>query len=425
VYAAVPSPDLRGREKWDLSLRTAGRSPGAPRGRPALRACALRPLAGNPPLPTPVDGERRYLNYVLYGDAGQYRRRLARRLAEAPFIFPGWRVRVFVPAGAFSETFPFVADLVQGAGGEVFVVGAPDAMAPDASAPDAVVRGDGSPREPLVCPPPMMWRFLFGDQPEVDRQISRDLDSRLIARDARAVSEWIESGRPMHVMRDSPRGHNYAVNGGMFGTTRAVLAGPAGYPGGWRQAVAAWMQSSGEAGRQRPRPAARETPQPARGKDYLKDMRFLAGYVFQAVLPSQRLEHDSHTCKSWPGAIPFPDEALEDGQYVGQAFDEDGRDRYPKVSRLIATVRAPRACTVRVYAPGAGPAAGVGAVIPPGRAGEEGACRRCDCAAERRGRWYCDMENSSGDGATSCCEGCVLVPRTGHGQRGTCVSDAD
>ncbi len=36
----------------------------------------------------------------------------------------------------------------------------------------------------------MFWRFLVADDPQVDRFIVRDSDSRLNARDAYAVAEW-------------------------------------------------------------------------------------------------------------------------------------------------------------------------------------------------------------------------------------------
>ena len=39
----------------------------------------------------------------------------------------------------------------------------------------------------------MFWRFLVADDPSVDRFIVRDSDSRLNARDAFAVVDWIRS----------------------------------------------------------------------------------------------------------------------------------------------------------------------------------------------------------------------------------------
>jgi hypothetical protein len=48
----------------------------------------------------------------------------------------------------------------------------------------------------------MLWRFTVAADPTVDRFIVRDVDSRLNYRERLAVEEWIQSGRPIHIMRD-------------------------------------------------------------------------------------------------------------------------------------------------------------------------------------------------------------------------------
>jgi len=62
----------------------------------------------------------------------------------------------------------------------------------------------------------MMWRFEAADDPDVERFVSRDTDSRLSIREKEAVDEWIESDREFHVMRDHPF-HVAAIMGGMWG----------------------------------------------------------------------------------------------------------------------------------------------------------------------------------------------------------------
>ena len=63
----------------------------------------------------------------------------------------------------------------------------------------------------------MVWRFLPLLDPLVDAVASRDLDSRLTAREAAAVTQWLEeSGLPFHVMRDHPM-HGTEILGGMWG----------------------------------------------------------------------------------------------------------------------------------------------------------------------------------------------------------------
>jgi len=67
--------------------------------------------------------------------------------------------------------------------------------------------------------PPMFWRFLTADDPDVDVFISRDTDSLVNPREAKAVEEWLGSRCKMHTMHDADfkGGHFSAVMGGMWG----------------------------------------------------------------------------------------------------------------------------------------------------------------------------------------------------------------
>ena len=46
--------------------------------------------------------------------------------------------------------------------------------------------------------------------------LSRDLDSRITAREVAAVEEWLQSGAPLHSMRDHPA-HKSSLMGGAWG----------------------------------------------------------------------------------------------------------------------------------------------------------------------------------------------------------------
>ena len=72
---------------------------------------------------------------------------------------------------------------------------------------------------------PSIWRFLPSLDPQVSVFLSRDLDSRITAREVAAVTEWLQSDRPLHAMRDHPS-HRAAVMAGAWGATRSgqVLA---------------------------------------------------------------------------------------------------------------------------------------------------------------------------------------------------------
>jgi hypothetical protein len=64
--------------------------------------------------------------------------------------------------------------------------------------------------------PGMFWRFFPMIDSEVDVFIVRDIDSRINQRDEKAVNEWLESGKTLHIMRDHPH-HHYKILGGMWG----------------------------------------------------------------------------------------------------------------------------------------------------------------------------------------------------------------
>ena len=65
------------------------------------------------------------------------------------------------------------------------------------------------------------WRFCAFDEPDVERFIVRDSDSRLSQREADAVLDWEQSGKELHVMRDHPH-HGYSILGGMWGLKNDV-----------------------------------------------------------------------------------------------------------------------------------------------------------------------------------------------------------
>jgi hypothetical protein len=69
---------------------------------------------------------------------------------------------------------------------------------------------------------PMMWRFESIDDPDVEVNISRDTDTRILLREKLAVDEWLNSGKTFHIMRDHPHHMNskYPIMAGMFGTRK-------------------------------------------------------------------------------------------------------------------------------------------------------------------------------------------------------------
>lgn len=70
--------------------------------------------------------------------------------------------------------------------------------------------------DPNLEPNGMMWRYNINSLKGFDRVIFRDADSRLTVKERSAVSEWVASKKPLHLMRDHPF-HKYPILGGMFG----------------------------------------------------------------------------------------------------------------------------------------------------------------------------------------------------------------
>jgi hypothetical protein len=62
----------------------------------------------------------------------------------------------------------------------------------------------------------LFWRYEPMNDPECERLIVRDADSRLTPRDAWCVGKWIESGQPFHIIRDE-EGHNIEILGATWG----------------------------------------------------------------------------------------------------------------------------------------------------------------------------------------------------------------
>ena len=59
-------------------------------------------------------------------------------------------------------------------------------------------------------------RYLPLLDPTVEVMVSRDLDSRITAREQAAVEDWLKTDLTFHVMRDNPH-HGTEILGGMWG----------------------------------------------------------------------------------------------------------------------------------------------------------------------------------------------------------------
>jgi hypothetical protein len=68
----------------------------------------------------------------------------------------------------------------------------------------------------------LFWRFEPIYDKNVRIWISRDCDSRLNEREAEAVTDWLNSNKTIHVMRDAVN-HSYPIMAGMFGVNNSKI----------------------------------------------------------------------------------------------------------------------------------------------------------------------------------------------------------
>ena len=115
----------------------------------------------------------------------------------------------------------------------------------------------------------MFYRFLVAADSTIDRYIIRDADSRLNARDRLAVQDWVESKKPVHILRDHVN-HCNTINGGMWGGVMGALPSIAEHIMEWKDR-----------------------------DQYLADINFLDAQVWQTVMDNH-IAHDSYCCDKFP-----------------------------------------------------------------------------------------------------------------------------
>ena len=148
----------------------------------------------------------------------------------------------------------------------------------------------------------MAWRFLAASDPTVARFCSRDIDSRLSAREKAAVDEWVSSGEKFHLMRDHPSHSKYAMSGGMWCATNDAI------PDMDQRLEKRHLNQA-----------------------YLQDMNFLNGVVWPIAQKSV-FQHDAFSCDKFGGGSPFPSPRVG-WEHVGSVYI-DGKMRQQDVDLL-------------------------------------------------------------------------------------------
>jgi len=202
----------------------------------------------------------RIVSFSLFNDIPLYTEGSLRNAELVHSIYPGWTARFYV-----DHTVP---EHVRGAlisrGAEISIVDAPS-LGPQYG---------------------RYWRFWVAADADVERFIVRDADSRLNVREARAVDEWVKSGKSFHSMRDSYY-HSKRILGGMWGATSGTLPNI-------RALVDAWGHYS----------------QPGENDRFMSD-------VIHPLVAEDFFSHDSYG--HFSDAVPFPaHEHISGTSFVGE-----------------------------------------------------------------------------------------------------------
>ena len=155
-------------------------------------------LDAAPPLPALSANRpgKQIISFSLFGNRAEYIEPAVMNTELAAAVYPGWVCRFYV----------------------------------DGSVPEPALqrlRGNGA--EIVRVPPELenwpgtMWRFLALDDAEAARVIFRDADSVISPREARAVAEWVQSGRCFHTLRDGGT-HTELVLAGLWGALACAVS---------------------------------------------------------------------------------------------------------------------------------------------------------------------------------------------------------
>ena len=234
-------------------------------------------------------GGKKLITYSLYGANPKYVNGAVKNAQMLGKVFPGWQARFYTDLGTVPA---HIQSALLAAGAEIYPI-------------DMAKYGSQS----------MFWRFWAAADPTVERFISRDVDSLLMARDAVAVAAWEQSGKAFHVVRDHPSHSRYPMSGGLWGARRGALPQVL-------ELIASFPSDS----------------------KYLTDMNFLNSLVWPIAMHDV-LQHDAFSCRDFDGASPFPVAHDAAGHHVGQVFDAKGTARQGDVDMLrLALVDQPVQC---------------------------------------------------------------------------------
>jgi hypothetical protein len=149
----------------------------------------------------------------------------------------------------------------------------------------------------LTTVKPMMWRFESIDYPDVEVNLSRDVDTKILLREKLAVDEWLKSEFVCHIMRDHPW-HLFPIQGGMFGMKKSIV--------NWSEKINEFVQQS----------------------NYSYDQHFLKNIIYpifkdNCMIHASFNKIEGDKCRDFP--IGFEE---DDYRFVGEyVYDDESRNQ--------------------------------------------------------------------------------------------------
>lgn len=220
---------------------------------------------------------KKLITFSLWGDDPKYCVGAVENARLAQQFYPGWTCRFYLGRSVPTATYTALLDV------------------PNVRVVNMHVEGDWR---------GMFWRFMPAGEDDVDVFITRDCDSRIGAREAAAVEEWLQSPQLIHAMRDHPY-HSVPILGGMWGAKRHAIPNIV-------ELVNQWNQED----------------------RWQTDQEFLTAMVW----PTHRhkvLAHDNWA--RFVGCVnkPFPTPRVN-GEFVGAIIGANGERLHPEHHTLVA-----------------------------------------------------------------------------------------
>jgi len=138
---------------------------------------------------------KKIISFSLWGDKPRYINGAIWNAENAKTFYPGWTCKFY-----YDNTVP--VDAIN----KIIATGAETAL-----------------MDPSIKSLGLYWRFNpLIDDPQIERFIVRDTDSKFNKRESDMVKEWIKSNKSFHIIRDNKQ-HDVPIPGGTWGSKSGTV----------------------------------------------------------------------------------------------------------------------------------------------------------------------------------------------------------